>query len=249
MSNVIPFPMSRKNSSSKSSIEDEIKKLVTESVTKKEATPPKKGGSTASKKNDSDKLSMNVTGNHVIQAGGNVSINYAETKSIKKILPTEEQIGGNLTLKNGIMSRFDKLAKYRAELRGGSKAALSQAYKIMYSNFKRDFGIASDNSYTEIWLYPSSCADEIMEYLDNKIALTKQGRIVAATSKEGYVHTRPWLYQMEQDYAHILGMTDHERRQILKQWFGVETRSKLTDNEHWQFMNYLKLRIEVLDQY
>ena len=249
MSNVIPFPMPRKNSSSKKSIEDEIKKLVEESVTKKDAPPKRKGGRPAAKENDSDKLNMNVTGNHVIQAGGNVSINYAETKSIQKILPTEEQIGGNLTLKNGIMNRFDKLAKYRAELRGGSKSALSQAYKIMYFHFKRDFGIAKDTSYTEIWLYPSSCANEIMEYLDNKIALTKQGRIADAASKENYVHARPWLYQMEQDYAHILGMTDQERRQILKQWFGVETRSKLTDNEHWQFMNYLKLRIEVLDQY
>ncbi|MFV8387578.1 hypothetical protein ACNO5E_26120 [Vibrio parahaemolyticus] len=242
MSNIIQFPGPKKKASSKKEIEDEIKKLFKESVTKES---PQKTRTKGEKTRDK---SMSVNGDNVIQAGGNVSINLGETKTIKKVLPNDQQIGGETSLKNGIQNRFKKLAEYRAKSRGNSKAAIAQSYQIMYRIFKRDFGIPEDG-FNEIWLYPVSCAEDIIAYLDRKIALTVQGRLDEAIKRKDYVHKRPWLYQMEEDYAHILCLSGNERKKILKQWFGVESRSQLTDNQHWQFMNYLRLRIESLDEY
>ncbi|MDC5755206.1 hypothetical protein OPW41_08805 [Vibrio europaeus] len=249
MSNVIQFPKRKKETTSSDDLKNEIQSLFQSSVKSKD-TKSSKNDSSSSKprKASKTKESQIINGSGNIQAGGNISVNFGTNKTVTtNILPPEGTIGGDLTLKSGIQERFRKLAEYRSELRGGSKAATAQAYKIMYNNFKKDFGV-SKKGFKEIWLYPASCAQDIIDYLDKKIANTKQGRIEQAAGKNTYVHTRPWLYQLEGDYTHILDFPSSERENILKQWFGVSSRGQLTDNQHWQYVNYLKLKIEVLDE-
>ncbi|MFH0986282.1 MAG: hypothetical protein V1882_12260, partial [Candidatus Omnitrophota bacterium] len=187
-------------------------------------------------------ISQNITGSNI---HGNVkqigNIFYLTTKQPEiKMLPPIGSIGANPLLKQSIILRFNKLGEEREKRFG------KNAYPVMYNNFKKDFGIKRKSKWTDIWGWPEACADEIIQYLDEKYSNTIVGRIETAATKPGYVHKRPYLFKREKDLlAQIrFEISGDEVKYNLKRYFGVSSHKNLTDLQHWQWVCYLEKEVE-----
>jgi len=193
--------------------------------------------------NKNNKISniSNIKGNNNIIGSEHVKIT---TKNIKNhILPPPNSIGANSLLKEKIQSLFNKLGEER-EKRFGKRS-----YPVMYGKFKKDFGIKS-NPWTIIWTWNEECAPAIIEYLEHKYSNTIQGRKEAASKKENYIHTRPYLYKIENELlAHFGWKTDSpEVKDLLAQFFDVTSHRHITHLQHWQFVKYLEKRVSELEK-
>ena len=171
-------------------------------------------------------------------AGNNNDVTiHVTTKAAPKIKiePSLSSIGGNPMLKTAIQERFNRLGDERKKRYGDS------AYPAMYVKFKSDFQIKK-SAWTVIWSWPVECAATIIDYLDNKFANTIQGRIEKAASRENYIPTRPHLYKREKELLSCLGLESesNELKQMLHDFFGVTSHTKLTHQEHWRFVQYLE---------
>ncbi|MFI5330015.1 MAG: hypothetical protein ACHQ2F_03125 [Desulfobaccales bacterium] len=155
-----------------------------------------------------------------------------------KILPPIGSIGANPLLKQAIKSKFDKLGEEREKRFG------KNAYRVMYNNFKRDFGI--EGKWTVIWEWPEACADEILKYLVEKNYNTMAGRVEKAATKPGYVHKRPYLYKREKELLAQIGVeiSSEEVKGYLYRYFGVISHKNLTNLQHWQWVCYLEKEVE-----
>jgi hypothetical protein len=181
----------------------------------------------------------------IINGSNNTQIacDYSEThhhyNTVKppdmKILPPADSIGGNALLKNGIQDRFKKLADARAK-------RFDDVYKFIYGRFKKVFGIPKEQKYTVYLTWPVECADSIIDYLDGLYANTIDGRIEKAASREGYIHEKPQLFKRERELLDCLGLKpdNAEVRQMLHNFFGVASHSKLDKLQLWQLVNYLE---------
>jgi hypothetical protein len=181
-----------------------------------------------------------ISGDKNIQVAGDFI--YTEKPINKNILPSPESIGGDPLLKQRIKGLFNKIGESR-EKRFGKKA-----YAILANKIKSDFGI-KNNKWTIIWDWPKECAPPIMNYLQNKYDNTIDGRIEKASRRSDYLHTRPQLYKKEKELLGHLGLDlqSQEVRNSLSTYFGVDSHSKLTHLEHWQWVCYLEGRVKALE--
>ncbi|MGD9161907.1 MAG: hypothetical protein PVG39_26080 [Desulfobacteraceae bacterium] len=196
------------------------------------AKPKKKQPRKPTKKSGKS-VTMNVTGNGNIQAGHDVLINTKPP--VQNILPPPTSIGADPLLKQRIKTLFNKIGEARGTRYGNN------AYGVMYKNFKRDFMI-KNNKWEIIWTWPKECASAILDYLEDKYAITIPGKIEKAASKPGYIHTRPYLYKREKELLEQLGYTmkSQEIRNLLRLSFGVSSHTELSHNDHWRLVSYLE---------
>lgn len=117
-------------------------------------------------------------------------------------------------------------------------------YPVMYANFKKDFGIKK-GKWTQIWEWPEVCAEQIIQYLDDKYHNTIAGRIKKAAMRPGYIHKRPYLFQREKEFLSQLELAiqSQEVKNSLKTYFGVTSHKNLTNLEHWQWVCYLEKEV------
>ena len=211
-------------------IKDKLKKAITEHDQEKK----KKRTVKPSRKRPKTRISQSITGDGNVQVAGDYKVTAKKAPDIK-VMPPPESIGADPLLTQRITTLFNKIGEER-EKRFGKRA-----YSVMYSKFKKDFGI-KNNRYTIIWTWPKEFAPAIIPYLENKYNNTIQGKTEKAASKKGYPHTRPQLYKKEKELLeHLdLGMGSPEVRQLLKSFFGVTSHTKISHLEHWQFVNYLE---------
>ena len=200
----------------------------------------KRGKSFAVEKAERTIFQVAEGGNNNTQIAGNnntTNINFT-TQAPPKIMiqPSPNSIGGNPMLKLGIQEKFDKLGDRRKATYGET------AFGTMYAIFKREFGIEKKVPWTIIWNWPVECADRIEQYLDEKLANTKKGRIENAGKKAGYIHAKPFLFARERELLSCLGLEPKspELRKLLSDFFGVDSHSKLTHLQLWQLVCYLE---------
>jgi hypothetical protein len=177
-------------------------------------------------------------GNKNVQIVGDI---YHTSKPPNKIvLPPPNSIGSDTLLKQRIQTLFNKIGEEREKRFPGS------GYSVLAKNFKSDFGI-KNNKWTIIWTYPIECAQEITEYLESKYANTIQGRKENAWSKESYIPPRNIMYAKETELLLHLGLTTKsvEVKEMLNNFFGVQSHTKLSTNQHWQFVKYLENLIKL----
>lgn len=153
----------------------------------------------------------------------------------KKTLPPPNSIGSDTLLKQRIQTLFNKIGEEREKRFPGS------GYSVLARKFKSDFGI-KNNKWTVIWTYPIGCAQAIIEYLESKYSNTIQGRKDNAWSKENYIPPRNIMYAKETELLSQLGLTikSEEVKEMLNNFFGVQSHTKLSTNQHWQFVKYLE---------
>jgi hypothetical protein len=187
------------------------------------------------------KTFMTIIGNRNVQVAGDYIV--SEKQPIKNILPPADSIGADPLLKQRITTLFNKIGEQR-EKRFGKRA-----YSVLYSNFKRDWGI-KNNKYTIIWTWPKECAPAIIEYLEDKYNNTIQGRIERAASMKGYIHTRPQLYRKEIELLeHLeLNMKSQEVRMLLEAYFGASSHTQLSHLNHWQLVCYLEGLVKQIEE-
>jgi hypothetical protein len=152
-----------------------------------------------------------------------------------KIAPAPDSIGGDPLLKQAIITRFNRLGEER------EKRFSKNAYTVMYNKFKRDFGI-KNNKWTIIWTWPKECAQAIIGYLEEKFSKTIQGKIEKAANREGYLHTRKYLYKREKELLEHFGLSlgSIEIKKLLSDYFGVQSHTQLSHSQHWQWVCYLE---------
>jgi hypothetical protein len=140
-----------------------------------------------------------------------------------------------------IKERFNRLGETREKRFG------KQAYQVLFSNFKKDFGI-KNAPYTIIWDWPIECADTIIKYLDDKYSNTIQGKIENAAKRTGYIHSKGQLFKKEVELLGFLGLStkSHDVRKMLHDFFGAESHTELTNLEHWQLVCYLEGQVKKL---
>lgn len=226
-------------------LKEKLKKAVIESSkksNKRTVTKSPKRTRRKSAKPESSTI-MIVNGNGNVQVAGDYNVTTTKAPDIK-VMPPQESIGADPLLKQRIMTLFNKIGEER-EKRFGKKA-----YQVMYGKFKSDFDI-KNNPWTIIWTWPKACAPDIINYLEGKYNNTIKGKIEKAASRKGYVHTRPQLYKKEKELlAHLgLQMNSPEVRQLLKEFFGTTSHTKITHLEHWQFVSYLEGVVKQIEEF
>ncbi|MFQ5852960.1 MAG: hypothetical protein ACE5JU_20560 [Candidatus Binatia bacterium] len=193
------------------------------------------------KRENPSSVVMNISGHGNVQVGGDYITTIQPPD--KKILPPPDSIGADPLLKQRITTLFNQIGEQREKRFGGS------AYRVMYSNFKNDFGI-KNNKWTIIWTWPKECAPAIVNYLEEKYGNTIQGRIKKAASRRDYIHSRPHLYKREKELLEHLGLSSKspEFRQLLKEYFGVDSHVDLSHLGHWQLVCYLESVVKKMEE-
>ena len=179
-------------------------------------------------------LSQNIVGNNNIQIG-ELSMRAGATVRIA-LLPAPGTIGANHLLKQAMMDRFNKLGEEREKRFGKS------AYPVMYSLFKRAFGIKKKRSWTDIWNWPEAAADEITKYLDEKFANTIAGRVESAAQKGRRIPSKGDLFRREKELLAQLDLeiSSPKVTNALVKYFGVNSHTKLDSLKHWHWVMYLE---------
>lgn len=201
-------------------------------------------GDNAKPKREGAKRSIKqaATGNGNIQVAGDV-VNVtlaARRKVVVKREYVSGTIGANPTLKDRIESMINELG-LRRERRVGSNA-----YAVVGSTLKKDFGIPKNTKWTSIWDWHESRAAELIEYLEAKLGNTIEGRIENAAKRPGYKLTRGQLFRVEKQYCDLLGCAPDsvEVKELRKQMFGTTSRKDLNDNQFRNWVEHLKLLVE-----
>lgn len=160
-----------------------------------------------------------------------------------RYLPPVDSIGADSFFKQRIQELFNKIGEAREKRFG------KDAYPAMYRKFKTDFSIKKQH-WTVIWEWPKECAPAILQYLEAKYATTIDGRIARATTKPGYVPTRPRLYAQEKDLLTHLGLSldSVEVRARLREYFGTTSHRELTHLQHWQWVVYLRRVVDDIEK-
>jgi hypothetical protein len=183
---------------------------------------------------------MNAAGNGNIQVGnvrGDLNIQTAK-RPVFRFLPARGTVGDNDLLRKRISELFNRLGEEREKRFGKS------AYGVMYSNFKRDFGIENDR-WTVVWGWPETGAQPVIDYLSDKYANTIAGRKDRAAKKAGQLPRRPQLYKQERELLSQLGlqMSSPEVEEALLRYFGVHSHTELSHHDHWLWVCRLQREV------
>lgn len=190
--------------------------------------------------NGNNNVSNNIVGDNNINVSGKLEggINvHTKTKKVNmNIQPPAGTIGANALLVDRIESLFNKLGLIREESFG------KNAYKVMYSNFKRDFSIPKHKSWTSYKLWPEIRGQEIIDYLNEKLENTKQGRIKNAFEKKG--HDQKYLLGETTRLHKMLGWTEQDYRGKLHYRYEVTSRADLQPDQLADYVAYLKQEVD-----
>jgi hypothetical protein len=179
-----------------------------------------------------------ATGNGNIQVAGDI-VNVTLAAS-RKVVVKREYVPGTIgsipTLKDRIESMINELG-LRRERRVGANA-----YAVVGSMLKKDFGIPKNTKWTSIWDWHESRAAELIDYLEAKLGNTIEGRIQRASQKPGYKLTRGQLFKVEKHYCDLLGCAPDSTdvKELRKQMFGTTSRKDLNDNQFRNWVEHLK---------
>jgi len=159
-------------------------------------------------------------------------------RPVFRFSPARGTIGDNDLLRKRISELFNRLGDERKKSFGKS------AYPVMYSNFKRDFGI-ENNPWTVLWGWPEAAAQAVTDYLSEKYAKTIAGRKERAAKKAGHLPRRPQLYKRERDLLSQLGldMSSPEVEEALLRYFGVHSHTELRHYDHWLWVCRLQREV------
>ena len=188
----------------------------------------------------SAKKIQTAQGSNIIQVGesvsGGININTVTKRVNVAVQPPKGSIGANALLAERIKGMFNELGLRREERFGKT------AYAVMYSEFKKDFEIPRNQKYTAYLLWPESRAEEIINYLEEKLNNTIKGRKIRAASRKG--HTLPYLLAETTRLHKLLGWDEQAYRTHLQYLFGVTSRSDLTQSQLTNYIEYLKKLID-----
>lgn len=207
-------------------------------------------------KENFDDINSNISGNNGIISNGNNNVtingndNYnfsgnveggvnitTKTKKVTaKIQPAQGTIGASPLLVERITGLFNELGLRREERFGKS------AYSVMYNEFKKTFSIPRNQKYTSYQLWPEARAQEIIDYLEEKLSNTIQGKKEKASAKKG--HNVPYLLSETTRLHKILGWSESDYRGRLHYLFGVTSRVDLNQSQLKNYVEYLRQEIE-----
>ncbi|WP_300733900.1 hypothetical protein [uncultured Desulfovibrio sp.] len=219
-------------------MESDIKSAVIEAL---KHVKSEQGSSTKiQRKRTSPKAAKQQTaiGNNILQAENinNVTINNVSQKKNIVIPPPHGSIGANSFLTERIQGMFNELGMRRAE------RYKDTAYQVMYREFKKAFSIPKNQKYTTYLLWPESRAEEIINYLQEKLDNTIKGRKEKSASKRG--HSIPYLLGKTRELHAMLGWKEDNYRQHLKYLFGVTSRADLNKAQLANYVEYLRQKID-----
>lgn len=143
-------------------------------------------------------------------------------------------------LRDRIQSLIDELGMRRKERLG------DKAFAVMMSNFKKDFKIPKNKKWTCIWLWKKSRAQDIIQYFEEKLENTIQGRIEKAAAKPGYQHKRGQLFGFISKRLEELGWDPHSEkvRSRMKEYFGVTSRKDMNNEQLANWLAYLENKVD-----
>lgn len=191
-----------------------------------------------SRKSKPSTIKQTAIGNGIIQAGGDINGNFnitikEEKKKVNRVIPFPEgAIGNNAILVETITGLFNKLGERRENRFGKS------AYPTMYNTFKKDFGIPKNQKYLIYKNWSEARAKEIIDYLQQKLDNTTEGRKKIASIKKG--HTRPYLLKQTSELHECLGWSEYVYRGRLHHLFGVISRRDLNVSQLKSYVEYLE---------
>ncbi len=185
-----------------------------------------------------------ATGNGNTQVAGDLIHNHYQSppKNPPKpapAAPPDGTIGGNGLLRHRIQTLMNTLGDRRKERFG------KNGFAAMYRNFKKDFKI-KNNEWTCIWLWPEKRADEIIQYFEEKLGNTIQGRIETAAARPDYRHTRRQLFAKERKILDELGLSSDDQvlRDCMNRFFGVTSRRDMSDEQLANWVSFLDQEAE-----
>lgn len=197
-------------------------------------------------KENSENVNSSITGNITINGNdnynfsgkveGGVNITTKTKKVTAKIQPPQGTIGANPLLVERITGLFNEVGLRREERFGKS------AYSVMYNEFKKAFSIPRNQKYTSYQLWPEARAQEIVDYLEEKLSNTIQGKKEKAIAKKG--HNIPYLLSETTRLHKILGWSESDYRGRLHYIFGVTSRVDLNQSQLKNYVEYLRQEIE-----
>lgn len=186
-----------------------------------------------------EQSSSSQVGSQYIKGNNNKqTINIFEaSKSVKReILPTPGTIGANIGLKNRISALFKQINEYR-EKRFGSQIKRG----AIYGQFATAFGL---NDYKLVYTWDEHRADEVVQWLVERLDNTQQGRVNRAKKNEGYQHSRGELFAFEEDYVEQLGWPKDKTKNIMCCITGKSSRADMDYNEFSNWVMYLRSEVE-----
>jgi len=211
--------------------------IIKDAIPKEKERKIRKGKQAKTK----ETLSQTINGDGNTQIGGNFTQNiYASSGKKVTVAPPSDTIGSDSMLKDRIKTLMDELGMRRKERFG------DDAFKVMYARFKKDFKIPSKKAWTCIWLWKKSRADEIIQYFEEKLGNTIQGRIEGAANRPGYRHSRKHLFAKERKIIDELGLKSDDPviRDCMKKYFGVVSRRDLGDEQLANWVAFLEQEAE-----
>ena len=171
-----------------------------------------------------------------------------------KMTPPPDSIGGNSHLVMAIEDRVKKLADYRIkrlikESPNKDQREISNGvYGTIWHHFKRRFSIQRGQPYTVYKKWNKNSAEEILNYFDELIDKTIQGKIEKAAKKTGYKHSRRYLFKQETQLLKYFDRmpSNPEVDEKLYMLFRVTSHKDLTDYQFQRWIEYLESRFEEL---
>lgn len=144
--------------------------------------------------------SQSIKGNGNVQVSGSSNkISIRTTRSKVEISPPPGCIGADVMLRARITKLFAQIDEFRRD-RLGSQFK----YGVTHGLFARAFGLKAAE-WKEMWLWPKSREDEVINWLEQTRDATQQGRIVKAAKRPDYKHTRGHLFRKEDEALKNLG--------------------------------------------
>ncbi len=183
---------------------------------------------------------QSIKGNGNVQVAGTVQqLTVRSSKSPKiEVAPPSGSIGANPALRIRIEGLIKQINEYRYQ-------RLGKAFKFaaLYGELAKAFGL-KPSDWKSIWLWHECWAKELIDWLEDKLDNTMQGRINKVAKGEGYQHARGHLFGMEKDYLAQLGWEDKDARTRRQLITGKTSRADMDDNEFRNWVGYLRREVE-----
>lgn len=190
----------------------------------------------------------NIAAQHI----GNIKVVTKGKPSVKLAL-SPDYIGGDPFLVMTIEDRVKKLADYRIKRLQKEnpykdpKEISKQVYSVIWRSFKSRFSIRKQ-PYTVFKKWHKAAAKDILDYFDDLIDETIQGKIEKAARSPNYKHSRRQLFKQEVQLLKYFGLSTNspEVDERLYMLFRVISHKNLTDYQHWQWVKYLESKLDEL---
>tara|TARA_R110002033_G_scaffold17587_1_gene47668 strand:+ start:13090 stop:13878 length:789 start_codon:yes stop_codon:yes gene_type:complete len=189
---------------------------------------------------ESSKVRQSIKGNGNVQlsgAGSSVVVNNMKPLRTTISAPIGS-IGANVALKNRITMLIKQIEEYRQK-RMGNKFK----HGVIYGELATAFGLKRKD-WALIYLWDEHRADEVLQWLGEKLDNTQQGRVNRAKQNEGHQHTRGQLFALEKNYVEQLDWSRDMTKSIMYRVIGKISRADMDNNEFRNWVMYLRSELE-----